>query len=279
MSGTKVMLKLLVPLAAIITFLHLVIFIQYPATPGASNLTIYGEYAKMTLPLLLLITLIPKIHTWLDSIVTKYIPINLSGLVFLFACLGLQIANVPGQAWATLTFTTAIILLLYNYLRSNHTISQTLAITLSFMTVWLGWVLFEVIYQTGLWIYYPETWESNIRGFIRTMITMAQWALPAAAYIYVVTKRPELIKADIQPKLTTRVNKLTIILLAVCTIATILWFSRGMLVPIPIGADSKLYTLEINYWTIRHLDFSISRLSQISMIMATASILKIRSNR
>jgi hypothetical protein len=248
-----------------ITLAHLCIFIQYPFAPEISIFTALGEKLKAILPAILLITLLPMVYKTVDKVINTTV-VNVVSLAFITLCVIYQIANVSGQAWSTVAFSGALILLLFNHTLTRYKISKTVALVFSFMVVWLGWVVFETIYQIGLWYYHPLAFGNNSENYYRVIITMVQWMIPALLYIFCVIAE----KKAILPKMRVSNYKYFIAFIGVCIIATSIWYSNGMLIPVPFDANDTPYLLELNYLTREHLEFSLSRLSQISMMLAVA---------
>ena len=247
-----------------IVVLHLFIFIQYPFADGTSIFTSFGERAKSVLPYVLLITLLPAIHNRLDKIKPKVV--NAVSLVFIALCLVYQIAGISGQAWSTVAFSGLLILLLYNNILARYTISSTIAFVFSFMIVWFGWVIFEIIFQTGLWFYHPIIYNGVFTNYLNVMVKMIQWLIPTALFMFAVMRE----KKEIIPYFKKTDYRSFTFLVLLCTIATTIWFYNDMLIPLPVGDDGIMYLTEINYFTQNHLWFSISRLSQISIMSAFA---------
>ena len=244
--------------------LHLVVFIQYPFADGSSFFTSLGERAKSIVPYVLLITLLPAIHKRLDKISTTVI--NVSSLVFIALCIVYQIAGVSGQAWSTVAFSGLLILVLFNNILSRHTISKTIAFVFSFMIIWFGWVIFEIIFQTGLWFHYPIIYGNVFTNYLNVMAKMLQWLFPTALFMFAVMRE----KREIIPYFKRTDYRSFTILVAIFIITTGIWFSNGMLIPLPVDENGVMYSLDVGYWTQEHLEFSISRLSQISIMTAFA---------
>ena len=245
-----------------IVLAHLLLFINYSFQAEVSVFTALGENLKTLLPLALLATMLPVVYRVLDRVVNTTV-INILGLSLIALCVGYQIANVPGQAWSTVAFSGALILILYNYILKRHSISNTVALVFSFMVVWMSWELFEVVFQIGLWFYHPETLGYDVGNLVTVMRLMALWLLSPVVYVlYVVTNK------DVAPMVALGNYRRFGIIMGICAIATGVWFVTGMLIPIPLDANGAQYLLEVNYFTNEHLQFSISRLSQITIMVA-----------
>lgn len=253
----------------LITVLHLVVFIQYyfvsdSFSPETNKITLIGELMKTYLPLCLLATLIPAVHRWFNRVLPTSVVV-LAGIVFIALCLINQVVGSPGQAWSTVAFSTILILAMYHYLSTRCTVSRTVLIVLCFMAVFLGWVAFEVIYQVGLWHYHPEVFEFSSNAFRATLRTVITWFIAPLSYIvYVLMSK----------KIRLRLNLPLVILIVVSAAATYLWFYRGMLVPTYIDSNGDIQGLNIGYFTMEHLDFSISRLVQIGIMGVSALMIK-----
>lgn len=268
MSGVKILLNKLINrttiywLFGIIVFAHLLVFIQYPFADGSSYFTNLGERMKSVVPYLLLITLLPAIHNRLDKINIKVV--NGVSLAFIGLCIIYQITGVSGQAWSTVAFSGILVLVLFNNIRSSHKISQTIAFVFSFMVVWLGWVIFEVLFQAGTWFYYPILYDGLFTNFLKVIVKLIEWLIPALLFIGATMYE----KKTIMPRIKLGNIRYFAILIGVGIIATVIWFYNGMLIPLPVGNDGVMYATEINYFTQNHLWFSISRLSQTSIMLA-----------
>lgn len=260
MFGSKFWLGLF----GLVTVLHLLVFIKYPFSDPAnlSFFTEYGEQAKTYLPILLLATLVPRVYGFTDKFV-KEKAVNIAGLMFLALCLIYQTAGVSGQAWSTLAFSSSLILLLYNFIISHHQISQTQAIIFSFMVAWLGWIVFEIVFQIGLWFYYPMAFAENWNIFMFVMMKLVLWGTPAIVYMVYMLK-----DKFIKPRIEIRNKGVFATLMLVASIAVVVWYLNGMLIPIPVTEEGVSYLLPIDHFTREHLEFSISRLSQISIMSA-----------
>lgn len=254
----------------IVAFAHLLLFIKYPASLEANGFTAMGEELKTWLPAMLLFTLLPRAQKNLNKIITVN-RINILGSIFITMCIGYQLFGVSGQAWSTLAFSGLLILLLFNNLTNRYNMSKTLTLVFSFMIVWLGWVLFEIVFQVGLWFHYPSYFQYTDKHLFSVLLRMGQWLFPALLYIYFVISE----KKMITPRIKLGNYWLFAVIIVISTISTYIWFSNNMLIPIPVDAKGVFSVLEINYWTQEHLWFSVSRLSQIS-IMSALPILFLR---
>lgn len=243
------------------TLLHLLVFTKYPFDPYPNTTTLVGEALKTCVPLGMLVALIPAVHKLSDTIVHRP-AVNVLGLVLAAFFVVNQIVNTPGQAWSTLAFSTLLILVLYNHINSTHDLGNTLSLVLSFMAVWTGWLVFEMIFQIGVWCYHPDTFDS-ISAFLMTLRTVIMWMIPPAVFVEFLLLRS---KVSIQPM------KLSLVLATVGVAATFVWFSTGMLVPILIGPDGLPYRIDIYYFTLEHLQFTVSRLSQISIMGVSVTL-------
>jgi len=261
-------------LFGIITVIHLFIFIKYTTTVDGHVLVKLSATLdwrlKTAIPIALLVTLSPDVRRVLDRLISPT-TVNRISMVLIAISVGLQIATVPGQAWSTLAFALSLILLLYNNLVIRHNASSIAAWVLSFMVVWLGWVVFEAVFHTGQWLIHPNFYNYDWKAYCKIMMQLVMWATAPALYIYCALSN----KLPINPKMRLDNRKLFFVLIGIAVVAVAVWFKTGMLVPIPVGSDGRPYVLEISYMSIEHLEFSISRLSQIS-IMTAAAILFFR---
>jgi len=260
-------------LFVIITFAHLLLFIKYNSTVERSvltNLAITLDWKiKTGLPIALLITLAPDTRKVLDRLLSQA-TVNKVGLLLIAMSVGFQIGSVPGQAWSTLAFSFALMLLLYNNLLAKHRMSNTVALVLSFMIAWLGWVAFEVVFHTGQWLIHPHFYGYDWRAYYKLMLQMAVWT--TAPIIYIRWAIAGAGKDETEPRLRLGNPKLFLILIGIAAVATTIWFKTGMLVPIPLDHNGVPCPVEIHYLTTEHLEFSISRLSQISIMLAPAML-------
>jgi len=267
-------------LFVIITFAHLLLFIKYNSTVEKSvltNLAITLDWKiKTGLPIALLITLAPDTRKVLDRLLSRA-TVNKVGLLLIAVSVGFQIGSVPGQAWSTLAFSFALILLLYNNLLAKHKMSNTVALVLSFMAAWLGWVAFEAVFHTGQWLIHPHFYGYDWRAYYKLMLQMAVWTTAPIIYIRWATAGAG--KDGAEPRLKLGNPKLFLTLIGIAAVATAIWFKTGMLVPIPLDHNGVPCPVEIHYLTTEHLEFSISRLSQISIMLASAMLFYRRGER
>lgn len=249
-------------LLSIMTVLHLVFFTQYAFDPHPTSnvITVVGEVMKTAVPYLLLLLMLPWMEKFADRFTGRAI-VNVGGLALTVLCIFNQLADTPGQAWSTVAFSTLLILTAYNYLVERRKYPTTMSLVLSFMSVWAGWVVFETIFQVGLWFYHPRVYDGNFMVLIMSIRNMLMWLLPSLVYMgYTLWRR----KARI-----TLSTSLTCIA-SIAVIATFMWMYAGMLIPIPVDSNGVAYRLTINYWSVEHLEFSVSRLSQICIMGAGA---------
>jgi hypothetical protein len=272
MSGIAILLdrlnsqKFMYWVFGIVLFAHLVLFIKYPPSFEMSFFTRLGENLKDIFPTALLVTLLPAIHKRMDKVITRK-RINIISMAVIFLCLVYQLVGVSGQAWSTVAFSGLLILILFNNLSDRYNMSTTIAAIFSFMVVWVGWVGFEIIFKVGQYLYHPMvfglTEDVQYRNFIGGIMMMGKWMFPAVLFIaYVVSESKKAIKIKLGN------YRYFLPVAAVCIAATSIWLITGFLIPIPVDEKGLPYILELNYWTNEHLQFSISRLSQITMMTA-----------
>jgi len=256
-------------LFVVIALAHLLLFIKYTSIAEGrvfTSLAITLDWRlKTALPIALLVTLSPDVRKVLDKLISPTV-VNRIGLAIIAVSVGFQIGSVPGQAWSTLAFSFALILLLYNSLLARHKISNTVAWVFSFMAVWLGWVVFEAVFHTGQWLIHPHFYGYDWRAYYKLMLQLVMWSTPPLLYICWAMSG----KLAIEPKVRLGNLKPLLALIGIAVVATAAWFKTGMLVPIPLDHNGAPYLMEINYLSMEHLEFSISRLSQISIMMAAA---------
>lgn len=246
----------------VVTLLHFVVFIKYPFDPHPNTITMLGEVMKTAIPFFLLATLIPSVSSFLDKLLHRDI-VNSVSLFVVVGCLANQIVDAPGQAWSTVAFATLLILLTYNYLIGRHELGSTNALVLSFMSAWFGWVVFETLFHTGLWIYHPSVYNGDGLSLFASYKTMVLWSIAPLSYISFQVW---------YNKMHIRISKTFIVLCVLGTAATIAWFTTGMLIPLPVGPDGLSYRPPIDYFSLEHFEFSVSRLSQISIMCASVAL-------
>lgn len=254
-------------LLGIMLVLHLLVFTKYSFDPNPNGFTLLGEILKHYLPMGLLVTLLPPVRRLLDKLAYRPL-INVAGIAFALFCVIYQIRDVPGQAWSTVAFSSLLILSMYNYVYQRYQLSPTTSIVFCFMTVYTGWLLFEVIYQIGLWYSHPISFGYSYATFLQTLRTVVIWMILPMVYIVFTIMGRRIAAAFTLPLL---------IVIFICVSTAIIWIATDMLVPIMIDAAGNAYRIPIGYFTLEHLQFSISRLCQISM-MGGSALLFIRND-
>lgn len=252
-------------LFVIVSALHLLVFITYSFDPNPTKnfLTVSGEIMKTAIPFILLATIIPAVRRVTNTLLPRTV-VNTVSLGVMVVCVVCQVLDVPGQAWSTVAFSVVLILSMYNYLLdTNSRLDRTTAITFSFMMAWAGWVVFETVFQIGLWYYHPRVYLGNWVVLIMSMRNMLLWLVAPVTYIaYVMWTH----------RASMRFTRLFGVLMFLSIIATVTWFSRGMLIPLPADEEGRTYRLAIEYMSADHLDFSISRVSQVCLMGSIMSL-------
>jgi hypothetical protein len=246
--------KLIVIIGVIYLLLYGTAFSTYHLPAVKTEIGTYLALCQWAIPSLLLIFFI------LVPIVNKFkFVFNVSfvthiGITILIICIILQIMNVSGAWWSWSTMGLIAIIVLTVLTFNKDRMNDTDVILFSMLPVFIGFGIFEAIYQVGVLKFY-DFFGCDHRNFWIVMMELMFWIFPSIiAVVYLNHKY----KRAIYP------NYYVLISFVLAIIATAIWFANGFAIPV-IWIGTKPYLTNDNSLLI-----AISRYSQVFITIGIA---------
>ncbi len=245
---------LLYALIGVYLVMHITVMTGYAPVPDNPEAFGWFNLIQRFLPLFTIGLLIPGIQRPLNHITNIKVGTILCWLAISF-CVLTYFINIPERwfAWSTLGL---LILLALTIANAQSRLGNVNAWLLGGMVGLLAIGSWEMLYHTGLLIYY-DFFGSGTMSYYVTMVMQLTWIIPALIIILVLYQRG----------LRPRINRITIVCLGISALATIIWFASGMDIPLLFWQG---HFIEVNE-AARPLIISISRASQSFWLLAVTS--------
>jgi len=239
--------------------MHIAVMTKYAPAPEPTELSKWIYALEYLLPPFMIVLLVPRVQWWLNRVanVRVWTYACLAGVV---ACVATYFVNTQGRrfAWSTLGLLVLLVILVANTQRRHGNVSAWL---LGGVVALLALGSWEILYQTGLLVYY-DFFDMGMMSYCVTVAMQGLWIIPALIVILVLYQR------GLRPS----ASRLTLTCLGVFAVATALWFATGMDIPLlwwqgPNGLEGPVVNEAVRPWLI-----SASRLSQSAWLLGVASM-------
>lgn len=199
--------------------MHITVMTKYAPIPDSPEAFGWFNLIQRLVPTLMLGLLIPKIQRYLNRLANLKVW-TIVGLTAVAICVAIYFSNTSARwfAWSTLGL---LVLLTIAVANNQPRLENVNAWLLGGMVALLAIGSFEILYQTGLLIFY-DFFGCSLMTYYVTIALQLTWIIPALIVILTLYRRG----------LQFRVSRLTLICLGISTIAAILWFANGMDIPL-----------------------------------------------
>lgn|GEM_PF-3680625 len=178
------------------------------------------------------------------------------GFVALIVCLVLQLLGISGIWWSWDTMGLLVIIVLGVMIYNQGKLKDIDAILLSLCVVFIGFGIFEIIYQVGV-LKFDNFFSANPKNFWIVMMELFFWIFPSYFTInYLSMKYKNMFHA----------NWYALVSLVLAFVAGLLWFTHGFAIPITWNGTVPSFTHD----SILYID--ISRYCQAFLTIGTALI-------
>ncbi len=243
-----------ISLCLVYLVMHITVMVNYAPVPDSPELFGWFNVVQRLAPTLMLGLLIPGIQHILNRAVNVKVW-TIVGLIAVAACIAMYFLNTSARwfAWSTLGL---LMLLTITIANSQSRLGNVNAWLLGGMVALLAIGSWEILYQTGLLIYY-DFFGSGITSYYVTVVSQLTWVIPALIVILTMHRRG----------LHFKINRFTLVCAGIAIVATVIWFATGMDIPLLFWQG---HFIEVNE-TARPLLISISRSSQGFWLLAVTS--------
>lgn len=234
--------------------LHITVMTKYAPIPDSPEAFGWFNLAQRLLPTLALGLLVPSVQHALNRAANLKIW-TIVGLVAMAACAAMYFFNTPGRwfAWSTLGLLTLLTITVANNQPHLGNVSAWLLGGMATLFAIGSW---EILYQTGLLVYY-DFFGCGITSYYVTVVLQLTWIIPALIVILTMHRRG----------LQLRISRTTLGCAGIAIIATVVWFTSGMDIPLLFWQG---HFMEVNE-AVRPLMISISRASQGFWLLAVTT--------
>lgn len=240
--------------------LHIGLMTNYTTPPAEHSEAAKWMFAlQWFVPAFMLGLLVPRVQHSLNRVANIRVW-TVVGLGFAAVCIALYFTSMLERwfAWTTLGLLVLLVIFIAN---SNTHLRNTSAWLLGAMVVLAAMGSWEIIYQTGLWLYH-NFFGWPLSSYLVAVAKQCTWIIPALIVVLVLYQR-----SSLRPHL----NRVVLACLGVSVVSTVIWFANGMDVPLVFwrvpGGQEVAVNEAARPWLI-----SVSRGSQAFWLVGLATM-------